>query len=69
MFVALLALASQRIEFVLIEWFGTEWMTEIMEEWKRKERGSIPGPIELVIIIFVFGKSNTYKLFDHPSTE
>lgn len=50
-----MALASQRAEYVLIEWFGTEWMQEILEDWKRRERGSIPGPIELFIMLFVFG--------------
>ena len=52
---ALLGLASQRVEYLLIEWFGTEWMQEILEDWKRRERGSIPGPIELFIMLYIFG--------------
>ncbi|EFX85740.1 hypothetical protein DAPPUDRAFT_309057 [Daphnia pulex] len=54
-FLSLLGLASQRVEYLLIEWFGTEWMQEIMEDWKRRERGSIPGPIELFIMLYIFG--------------
>ena len=63
---ALLALASQRIEYVLIEWFGPDWLVDIMEEWKMKERGAIPGPIELFIMLYVFGKSifNIIHYFD-----
>lgn len=52
---ALLGLASQRIEYVLIEWFGTDWMQDILADWKRRERGAIPGPIECAIILYIFG--------------
>ena len=51
-----MALASQRIEYVLIEWFGPDWLVDMMEEWKLKERGSIPGPVELFIMMYVCGK-------------
>ncbi|XP_057378042.1 transient receptor potential protein-like [Daphnia carinata] len=54
-FLSLLGLASQRVEYVLIEWFGTDWMQEILEDWKRRERGSIPGPIELFIMLYIGG--------------
>lgn len=63
---ALLGLASQRFEYVLIEWFGTEWMQEMLEDWKRRERGSIPGPTELAIILYVFGISLVKKLMLVP---
>lgn len=52
----LLALASQRIEYMLIEWFGNAWLRSILEEWKMKERGSLPGLVELGIIMYVFGE-------------
>lgn len=61
---ALLGLASQRVEYLLIEWFGTDWMQEILEDWKRRERGSIPGPIELFIMLYIGGlfmKSNKFN--------
>lgn len=49
----LLGAASQRIEFLLIEWFGTDWLKEILMEWKRKERGSFPGLVESAAMIYV----------------
>lgn len=52
----LLALASQRAEFLAIEWFGPDWMKEILKEWIRKERGSIPGLIESFIILYIISK-------------
>jgi len=53
-FLMLLALASQRIEMMLIQLFGTAWMREWLAEWKMKERGSIPYPVELMIIMYIF---------------
>ncbi|CAL4075123.1 unnamed protein product, partial [Meganyctiphanes norvegica] len=53
-FLMLLALASQRIEMMLIQLFGTAWMREWLMEWKMKERGSIPYPVELLIICYIF---------------
>ncbi|KAJ9594804.1 hypothetical protein L9F63_013896, partial [Diploptera punctata] len=52
-FLMLLSLASQRVEFLLIEWFGTPWMRSILDDWMRRERGSLPGPIEYCIIFYV----------------
>ncbi|XP_076044385.1 transient receptor potential isoform X2 [Oratosquilla oratoria] len=52
-FLMLLALASQRIEYLLIEWFGNEWLQTVLADWKLRERGSIPGLIELMIIVYV----------------
>lgn len=54
--VALLGAASQRIEFLAIEYFGTDWMKDILKEWKRKERGALPGLVESSVIFFVFSK-------------
>ncbi|VVC45806.1 Transient receptor potential channel,Transient receptor potential channel, canonical,Ion transport [Cinara cedri] len=52
-FLTLLALASQRAEFLALEWIDTEWTRSILEEMTRKERGSIPGPIEAGIILYI----------------
>uniref|UniRef100_A0A8D8UUQ2 Transient receptor potential protein n=1 Tax=Cacopsylla melanoneura TaxID=428564 RepID=A0A8D8UUQ2_9HEMI len=52
-FLMLLALASQRAEYLAIELFGPDWMQEILMEWKRKERGSIPTLIESGIIFYI----------------
>jgi len=57
----LLGLASQRVEYLLIEWFGPPWLQEILEEWKRRERGSLPGIVEFAVIIYVFSKYEKFK--------
>lgn len=46
-------MASQRIEYLLIELFGNKWMREILADWKRRERGCIPGFVETGVIIYV----------------
>lgn len=51
----MLAAASQRLEYVILEWFGNEWMHGILREWERKERGAFPGLVETAIIIYVQG--------------
>lgn len=55
-------MASQRIEYVLIELFGNEWMREILAGWKKRERGSIPGFVETGVIIYVISKAIIYQL-------
>lgn len=50
-------MASQRIEYLAIELFGNAWMREILAEWKRRERGCIPGFVESGVIIYVISKS------------
>ena len=57
--IALLAAASQRLEFVLLEWFGNEWVQEILQEWQRRERGALPGLVESAIVIYIFGRNET----------
>ncbi|XP_065082412.1 transient receptor potential protein-like [Ochlerotatus camptorhynchus] len=52
-FLMLLGAASQRVEYLAIEWFGPDWLQEILTEWKRKERGSLPGMAECLVIIYV----------------
>jgi transient receptor potential cation channel subfamily C member 4 len=53
MFVVLLGAASQRVEFLLMEWFGNDWVHSILEDWKRRERGSLPGLVECGCIFYV----------------
>ncbi|XP_029707895.2 transient receptor potential protein-like [Aedes albopictus] len=52
-FLMLLGAASQRVEYLAIEWFGPDWMQEILKEWKRKERGSLPGLAECLVILYI----------------
>ncbi|XP_011865921.1 PREDICTED: transient receptor potential protein isoform X2 [Vollenhovia emeryi] len=52
-FLMLLGMASQRIEYLLIELFGNAWMREILAGWKRRERGCIPGFVETGVVIYV----------------
>lgn len=49
----LLGAASQRIEYLALEFIGTPWLLEILEDWKKHERGAIPGPTEFCIMIFI----------------
>ncbi|KAK7083512.1 hypothetical protein SK128_014326 [Halocaridina rubra] len=53
-FLMLLALASQRIEYLLIEWFGNAWLRSLLEDWKIRERGSLPGLVELCVMMYIF---------------
>ncbi|XP_033338416.2 transient receptor potential isoform X2 [Megalopta genalis] len=52
-FLMLLGMASQRIEYLVIELFGNAWMREILAGWKRRERGCIPGFVESGVVIYV----------------
>ncbi|KAH0809948.1 hypothetical protein GEV33_012846 [Tenebrio molitor] len=52
----LLGAASQRVEIVVLEWFGTKWMLEVVEEWRRKERGGVLGFAEYGVVLFVSSK-------------
>ncbi|XP_044594213.1 transient receptor potential protein [Cotesia glomerata] len=52
-FLMLLGMASQRVEYLAIELFGTAWMREILAGWKKHERGSIPGFVESGVIIYI----------------
>ena len=59
-FLMLLALASQRIEHVIISVIcytipGTEWLDEIRANWVKYERGALPHFVELFIIVWVQG--------------
>lgn len=50
---ALLGAASQRIEFLLLEWFGNAWVHSILAEWKKHERGALPGIAESMCMIYI----------------
>ncbi|XP_058063858.1 transient receptor potential protein isoform X2 [Anopheles bellator] len=52
-FLMLLGGASQRVEYLAIEWFGPDWAQDILAEWKRKERGSLPGLFECLVILYI----------------
>lgn len=52
----LLGAASQRIEYLALEFIGTPWLLEVLEDWKRHERGSFPGPTECSIILYIVSK-------------
>uniref|UniRef100_A0AAG5DVM5 Transient receptor ion channel domain-containing protein n=1 Tax=Anopheles atroparvus TaxID=41427 RepID=A0AAG5DVM5_ANOAO len=52
-FLMLLGGASQRVEYLVIEWFGPDWAQDILAEWKRKERGSLPGMFECLVILYI----------------
>ncbi|CAL7952124.1 unnamed protein product [Xylocopa violacea] len=52
-FLMLLGMASQRIEYLVIELFGNAWMHEILAGWKKRERGCLPGFVESGVIIYV----------------
>ncbi|KAG5869514.1 hypothetical protein JTB14_035111 [Gonioctena quinquepunctata] len=52
-FLMLLGAASQRIEILALEWLGTEWVQNIVREWKRKERGALFGIAECGVIFYV----------------
>lgn len=50
---ALLSLASQRAEFLVLEWSGVRWLQELVEYWKDHERGALPGIIEFTVVIYI----------------
>lgn len=52
----LLGMASQRIEYLVIELFGNAWMREILAGWKRRERGCIPGFVESGVILYIISE-------------
>ncbi|XP_055381009.1 transient receptor potential protein [Condylostylus longicornis] len=62
-FLALLGASSLRMIPIMFELMGFPWMLSILEDWKKHERGSLPGPIELAIIMYItsliFGELKT----------
>lgn len=53
----LLGAASLRIVQITFELIGFPWMLAMLEDWRKHERGSLPGPIELGIIMYISSKS------------
>lgn len=58
--IVLLGAASQRIEYLALEFVGTPWLLEILDDWKKHERGAIPGPTECCIMIFIISIKCSY---------
>ncbi|XP_072945473.1 transient receptor potential protein [Epargyreus clarus] len=52
-FLMLLSLASQRAEFLVLEYSGISWLQELVEYWKKHERGSLPGLIETTVVLYI----------------
>ncbi|CAH1159813.1 unnamed protein product, partial [Phaedon cochleariae] len=52
-FLMLLGIASQRLEILFLELVGTDWVQDMVQEWKRKERGTLFGIAECGVIIYV----------------
>lgn len=51
----ILILVSQRAEVHVILLFGTESMRQSMEEQLRRQRGTGPSPLELLVVLYVVG--------------
>ncbi|GFQ95020.1 transient receptor potential-gamma protein [Trichonephila clavata] len=54
-FLFLLILASQRIETVLVDWFGTDEMKKKMKSNVTTKRGAPPSVVEWMILAWVMG--------------
>lgn len=56
-FLLLLAAASQRVERLTLafigDYFQIDVLNKMVDEWHRHERGSLPSPIECIIILWV----------------
>lgn len=57
----LLGAASLRVVQLTFELLAFPWMLAMLEDWRKHERGSLPGPIELGIITYI--SSNALKFF------
>ncbi|KAF2891440.1 hypothetical protein ILUMI_14733 [Ignelater luminosus] len=53
LFLTFVSMASQRLEIVILELIGTDWLKEKVNEWKKKERGAFFGFAESIVILFV----------------
>ncbi|KAJ8728725.1 hypothetical protein PYW07_006421 [Mythimna separata] len=53
LFLTLLSLASQRADYLVLEWSGITWLQELVDHWKERERGSLPSIIEFSVIIYI----------------
>ena len=55
LFSVLLVIVSLRVEVFLIKMFGNEWLRKRLQKQLDEARGALPGPIELIIISYIFG--------------
>lgn len=60
-FSVILILVSQRAEVQAIQLFGPEWMVKELEKELLKQRGNAPTFLELIVVVYVFGKSNLLR--------
>ncbi|KFM82010.1 Transient receptor hypothetical-gamma protein, partial [Stegodyphus mimosarum] len=54
-FLLLLIMASQRVETLLMQWIGTDFLLEKIRYDSEHERGKPPGLVESAIMFFVVG--------------
>lgn len=52
-FPVLLGAASLRVVQITFELLAFPWMLTMLDDWRKHERGSLPGPIELAIIMYI----------------
>ncbi|KAF7285045.1 hypothetical protein GWI33_012350 [Rhynchophorus ferrugineus] len=52
-FLTLLGAASQRVEIVVLEYLGSKYVQDMVDEWQRKERGALFGLAECGVILYV----------------
>lgn len=51
----LLVIVSLRVETLVIEMFGTEWMIERLRQQQKEARGALPSFVEFLVIIYIQG--------------
>ena len=51
----LLVIASLRVETLVVELLGNEWMLQRLRQSQLEERGGFPSVVELFIVVFVVG--------------
>lgn len=64
----LLGAASQRIEYLALEFIGTPWLLEVLADWKKHERGALPGPTESSIMFYIISKKNSHECRQYSET-
>ncbi|XP_030371662.1 transient receptor potential protein [Scaptodrosophila lebanonensis] len=52
-FLMLLGASSLRVVQITFELLAFPWMTSMLDDMRKHERGSLPGPIELAIIMYI----------------
>ncbi|XP_063874470.1 transient receptor potential protein-like [Scylla paramamosain] len=54
-FLLLLVIVSLRVETLVMELLGNEWMLQRLRQAERESRGGFPSVVELLIVVFVVG--------------